>query len=255
MNQVRNILVCIFIISLSGLSCSSRKNKLDRSGLIPRKELTDIITDLYITDGLMTSYSVRQRYTPPDSLAAYRDVIEKHGYTKETMDKTMRFYIVKKPKKLIQIYDQVLARLSEMDSRYEKVAAAQQSKLGNMWKGKDVYSCPDVNRDTTLFDIDVPSLGLFSISLNVTVFPDDRNANPQFIAYTCHPDSIETGKRYYINALPYFKDGQPHKYKYHININNKSNQHLRGWLYYPESPIMSEGHYLIEDIMFTYGAL
>lgn len=255
MNQVRNILVFIFIISITAISCSSRKNKLDRSGLIPRKELTDIITDLYITDGLMTSYSVRQRYTPPDSLAAYRDVIMKHGYTKEAMDKTLRFYIVKRPKKLIQIYDQVLARLSEMDSRFEKEATSQQSKLGNMWRGFEVYASPDTRSDTTLFDINAPALGTFTITFNVTVFPDDMTAKPVFSAYTCNPDSIENGKRYYIKALPYIKDGQPHKYKYQVNVTNESHQHLRGWLYYSENPVTAEGHYIIDGIMFTYGAL
>lgn len=255
MKQIKNIVVFIIIFSITVISCSSRKNKFDRSGLIPKKELTEIITDLYITDGLMTSYAVRQRYTPADSLAAYRDVIEKHGYTKDAMDKTMRYYIVKKPKKLIQIYDQVLARLSEMDSRFEKEASLQQSKLGNMWRGKDLYASPDTHTDTTIFDIKAPALGTFTISMDVTVFPDDMTAYPQFIAYTCHPDSIETGKRDYVNAFPYIKDGQTHKYKYQINVPDQSHQHLRGWLYYSENAVASDGHFIIENILFTYGAL
>jgi hypothetical protein len=249
----------LFILILSTVvtgACSSRKNKLNRGNIIPEKELTSIITDLYISDGLLTLPRTIQLFSKPDSLSSYKQVIEKHGYTKEAMDVTMKYYFVKNPKQLIKIYDQVLAILSEMESRYEKEVTLMQSRISSMWKGKDLYLFPDPSEtDSTDFNMTAVTPGIYTLSFTVTLYPDDQSVNARLTAYTCHPDSIETGKRHYIKTINYLKDGQPHNYSIKMNVQNKSDYHLRGVLYDTDNIKEEWGKHLrIEKISYTYGS-
>lgn len=248
-----NILLIVALAAMAGMSCSSRKNKIDRSEKIPEKDLTSIIADIYITDGVLTMPSVHRLNIPNDSLGAYKDVIEKHGYTKEAMDKTMRFYFIKKPKKLIKIYDKVLAKLSELESVYDREASIILTRTSNLWKGEDFYIFPDPSgTDSTNFDIRIPYPGKYIISFTATLYPDDQTSGTRMIAYTCHPDSLITGKKHYINTFGYIKDGHPHYYYYTINALDVSHMRVRGRLYdfdnYPEKSGM---HLVIEKISFT----
>lgn len=252
MNRFAFLILILFSV-ITG-ACSSRKNKLDRSNLIPEKELTSLITDLYITDGLLSLPEIRNWYPQIDSLSGYKEVLEKHGYTKKNMDKTMKYYFIKNPKKLIKIYDQVLAVLSEMESRYEKEVIMMQSKLSNLWRGKDIYSIPDTSgNDSTDFEITVVNPSNYTLKFTVTLYPDDQSVNPRMTAYTCDPDSIETGKRHYIESINYIKDGQPHTYSLIVNALKKSDYHIRGLLYNYDNIQDDWGkHVIIEEISFTY---
>lgn len=246
------VLIIVALSAMAGISCSSRKNKIDRSEKIPEKDLTSIIADLYITDGVLTMPIVHRLNIPTDSLGVYKNVIEKHGYTKEAMDKTLRFYFIKKPKKLIKIYDNVLARLSEMESRYEKESSILQARLSNLWKGKDFYIFPDSSGiDTINFDIRILYPGKYIFSFTATVYPDDQTSGTRLTAYTCHPDSLLTGKRHYVNTLGYIKDGHPHNYYYIINALDLSHMQFRGKLNdFVNNPEKSGMHMVIEKVSF-----
>jgi hypothetical protein len=206
-------ILIILVISLAGLSCSSRKSDIDRSRIIPKDKLTELITDLYLTNGLMSQPIVRGSYTPSDTLGAHKDVIESYGYTKEDFDRTMRFYFIKKPKQLVRIYDQALARLSEMESRSEKELFKLQERIRNIWKGKELYAFPDPT-DTLSFDLRLPYPTTYAINLTVTLYPGNKPVNPRMTAFTCHADSIENGTRSYVNTINYISDGYAHSYKF-----------------------------------------
>jgi hypothetical protein len=252
--MTRYILLILILAVAVTVGCSSRKNKLDRRNLIPEDELTAIIKDLYISDGLLSLPKIVQMYSKLDSISTYVQVIEKHGYTKEAMDKTLKYYFIKKPKQLIKIYDQVLASLSEMESRYEKEVNQMQIKMSNFWKGKDLYLFPDpTGSDSTNFKMTVVAPGIYTLSFTVTLYPDDQSVNPRITAYTCDPDSIKTGKRHYIKSINYLKDGQPHTYSITINAQKKSNFHIRGLLFDFDNWQEDWGKHLrIDKISYTY---
>lgn len=245
----------IFVLFLTfSVACSNRKNPLDTRNIIPEKEMASIITDLYITDGLLTMPNIINLYSHLDTLSCYKEVLKKHGYTKENMDKTLKYYFVKNPRQLIKIYDQVLAILSEMEARYEKEMVIIQSKSLNYWTGDNFYSFPDPSgNNSTDFDITVPYAGSYTLSFIVTLYPDDQSVNPRITAYSCHPDSIETGKRHYLKTINYIKDGQPHTYLMIIKARNKSDFHLRGSLYNYDNYLDVWGKHLsIGKISYSY---
>jgi hypothetical protein len=245
------ILIGFYLITSS---CQSRRSKLDRKHLIPEDELVSTLTDIYLTDGLIGMPMIITKYLPIDSISTYNYIIEKHGYSPEIMDKTIKYYFIKKPKKLIKIYDKVLGILSEMESRAQKEIAKSKLHLGDLWTGLDLYSFPDPSgTDSVFFDIALKKPGVFTLNLTVTLFPDDQSFNPRLTAFSCHPDSIETGKRNYTEPIYYFRDGLPHKYSIHFNVPIKTILHARGCLYeFDNHPDDWDKHLVIQNISVIY---
>jgi hypothetical protein len=248
-----NILILILFSLIAG-SCSSRKNKPDRSNIIPEKELVSILTDIHIADGLITLPKIHQSFISLDTVSTYNYIIEKHGYSKEIMDKTMKFYFIKKPKELIKIYDQVLGILSEMESRVEKELVLSEGRIANLWTGKEFYLFPDPScTDSARIDIRLNKPGVYTLKFSATLFPDDQSVNPRITVYSCNPDSIETGKRDYIETVNYIKDGQPHTYTLIVKVPGGTTLNLRGSFYdFDNHPDEWEKHLIIETISVTY---
>jgi hypothetical protein len=254
--MTRFAFLILIIISVNAGSCSSRKSKLDKNNLIPEKEMISILTDIHLTDGLLTIPSIYSRYYMLDSITAYTQVIQKHGYTKEMVDKTMKYYFIVEPKKLIRIYDQVQSILSEMDSRVEKESIIFLARVSNQWPGKDFYSLPSLKGDdSTRFDVILPKSGYYNLTFSVTLYPDDQSVNPRPTAYTTPIDSIDSGKKVYAKYINYLKDGQPHTYNLNFHIPENKIRHLRGWLYdFDNTSPGPEKHIKIENITLTYSS-
>lgn len=250
-------LYILFIFSLVTGSCSSRNTKLDTNNLIPEKELISLLIDIHITDGLLIIPYINSSYSALDSITTYYHVIEKHGYTKEIMDKTMKYYFIKNPKKLNKIYDLVLVKLSEMESRVEKESFIEQARISNLWHGKDFYALPSLNNsDSTEINFTTSNQGFYRLSFTTTVYPGDQATNPRFTVYSVTPDSLETGKKTYLNTMRYIKDGFPHTYLLTLKVPVNSALHFGGSLFDSDNHRDGiENHYKIENISLTYSAV
>jgi hypothetical protein len=252
--MIRFAFLIIITLSVIISSCESRRSKINHKNLIPEKELVSILTDIYLADGLIGMPRIVMKYSPLDSISTYNNIIEKHGYTKEIMDKSMKYYFIKDPKRLIKIYDKVLGILSEMESRVLKDIQKSKPESNNLWPGHESYSFPDPSgKDSVFFDLLLTKSGSYTLTANVTLFPDDQSLNPALTAFTCHPDSIETGKRNYIKPIFYIKDGQEHKYSVTFSVPFKTTLHLSGCLYdFTNNPADWEKHLVIRNIDVTY---
>jgi hypothetical protein len=245
------ILIALFLIISS---CQSRRSKLDRKNLISEKELVPILTDIYLTDGIMASPRIIMKYPLLDSISTYNYIIEKHGFTKENMDKSLKYYFIKNPKKLIRIYDKVLGNLSEMESRVQKEVLKSKVQTESLWTGFDTYYFPDpTGADSTVFDMQLKKPGFYTLNIYVTLFPDDQSLNSGLTAFSCHPDSIETGKRNFIKPIYYIKDGHEHKYSVTFNVPIKTSLYVSGCLYdFTNHPDDWEKHLIIKNISVIY---
>jgi len=255
--MIRSAFLILITISALAVSCSSRKPKLDKKNLIPEKELVSLLTDIHLADGLLTLPEINSWASSFDSITSYYQVIEKHGYTKEMMDKTMKYYFLNDPKKLNKIYDQVLGILSEMESRAQKESIADMARFSNLWPGKDFYSFPSLSgNDSSMFELALNRPGIYTLSFSATLFPDDQSVNPRVTAFTCYADSMDTGKRRYVKSINYLKDGRPHTYTLIISSPEQVIRHLRGWLFdFDNRPSGIEKHIKIENISITYSSL
>lgn len=252
--MIRFFTTFLLIFSLIAGSCSSRKNRVDRSNIIPEKVFISILAELYLTDGMLPVQKINELYSPSDTLAAYLDVLKKHGYTMENMDKTLMYYYKKKPKELIKIYDQVLADLSEKQSIYDLEVSQIQTQKGDLWEGESLYLLPEVlDKDSANFVFNAKGKGTYYLTFTATLSAIDVSYRSSPVIYSCHPDSIMNGKRYYIKTPKYFKDGYPHTYTLEIKVPEQSNYHIKGWFYGPESQPDLSGEYLrIETIVATF---
>jgi hypothetical protein len=196
------------------------------------------------------------KYSLLDSIAAYTQVIEKHGYTKEIMDRTMKYYFIDEPKKLNRIYDQVQSILSEMESRVVKESIIFTARISNLWPGKDFYAFPSLRgNDSTRFDLILPTSGYYTLTFTLTLYPDDQSVNPRPTAYTTPVDSIDSGKKVYVKYVNYLKDGRPHTFSLNFHVPENKIHHLRGWLYDHDNTMPGlEKHFKIETISLTYSS-
>jgi len=252
--MIRYSIFILVIISVIAGSCSSRKNKVDTKNIIPEKELVPILTELFLTDGLLIIPRVNQWYSQSDTLEAYRDVLKSHGYTKEDMDKTMMYYFMRNPKKLIKIYDQALGILSEMETRNDVEVSLLQTKEANLWKGKDSYFIPDSSfSGFSGLEVTLSNTGIYNLTFTATLSAVDVSLNPHSSFYTCHPDSTETGKRHYIKPITYIKDGRAHTYRIEIKASNRSPLLLRGLFYDSDNSPNETGIFMrVENIFLSF---
>lgn len=215
--------------------------------------MIDIITELYITDGLLVMPVVHHWYdTKKDTLSAYKDVIRNHGYTKDEFDRTLRFYFIKKPKQLMKMYEQALARLSEMETRFDQEATQLQIRLSNYWNGSQILASPGNASDSASFNIKLDFWNIYYLSFTATVFPDDQAINPKPLIYTCNSDSINSGTRFYVKTLGFIKDGMPHRYQYRIDDQVKTRLRIMGDLFESGNDPSLQKHFVIENISLTY---
>jgi hypothetical protein len=245
----------IFFVFAFSLSCSGRKSKAEHKDLIPEKELISILSDVYITDGLLTLPRISDSFLTTDSLSAYIDIIEKHGYTKEIMDRTIRFYFIKRPKKLIKIYDKVLGGLSEMESRLEKYSPSLTNIRGNLWKGKPSYIYPDLSGvDTAWLDLQAGYSRNYTLKFTITLYPDDQSINSRAGIFIQSGDTTKTQKRVYFPTIAFAKDGQPHTYNGTIILNEAPPLYIKGWFIDLENQDPSiEKHFIVENIVLSHG--
>jgi hypothetical protein len=254
--MIRVAFLMLMIISLLTSACSSRKSQLDKKNLIPEKDLISLLTDIHIANGLLVLPAINAWSSNLDSISTYIQVIEKHGYTKDILDKTMKYYFVNDPKKLNLIYDQVLGNLSEMESRVEKQSALEMAKSINLWRGKEFYSFPSSSdNDSTIFDVTLYRPGIYNLSFSAILYHDDQSVNPRPVVYTVSADSLETGKKRYISSIGYLKDSRPHTYNLVFQVENNIN-HLRGgFIYFGDKPDNLVKHIQIENISLSFGPL
>lgn len=244
------ILASAMLVILSG-SCSSRRSKAEHKDIIPEKELIAILTEVHIADGLLVIPDIRREYSNLDNLAIYRGIFEKHGYNEEVMEKTMRFYFMKRPKKLIKIYDKVLGRLSEMEARIEQLAPpGKVDSRQNLWHAQHFYALPsEKDSDTAWFEFPVRLHGKYTVSFTLTLYPDDQTADPQCGIFSTSADTGRTEKKDYYKSLPFLKDGLPHHYSITKTISGNPPFMLKGWfINYENQDPSSLRHMSVENI-------
>ena len=179
--------ICFVFIILTSISCSGDRKKTDSHKLIPTRDVISILTDLYLADGLLTYPPLREQFSAKDSITNYVDIIESHGYTKERMDATIKYYFIRNPKKLEKIYDIVLSRLSEVQSRLKARLPSTPVKSSNLWTENLNYSLPEAGTNSSIFfNIPIKDTGMYRLTLRIFVFPDDQSLNPQIKVFFCH---------------------------------------------------------------------
>jgi hypothetical protein len=240
------LITAVFLSLLSFNNCTNEKDHK----LIPEDVFSDILYEVHLGNGLLIAPEVRNIFSERDTSRNYLDIIERYGYSKEQMENTLNYYFLKKPKKLIKIYDRNIGKLSEMESM---LLNAQQPlpEFTNLWQGKTEFYFPDTTTNRKLhFKQILETSGSYFLKFSATVYPDDPSFNPHFSALTFHADSLGTGKQNLISCSKYFKDGLPHTYSVTIKVSDQLPVVLSiNFFDHNNSPEQGQPHAKISDIL------
>jgi len=222
--------------------------------LIPDKALVSIISETSVADGILGVQNIRDLFFNKDSLYVYTGIINRYGYSKEEFDNTLNYYLAKKPKKLIKIYNEVLARVTELKVRIANEPVPEQIPESDVWQGQRKYYFPDIiSPGDADFSIKVTPPGICIIKFQMTLYPGDQSKNPCFTGWYVNADSAGTGKKTYMEKIVYFRDGAPHIYTINENINANYPILIEGKLYDRENEPDENGeHALIRNITVTF---
>ena len=222
-------LFCISTI-LFLASCINSIDEPDKKGLIPQKKLVPLLTEIQLANGLISNNTVQEWIERIDSTTTYHYIAEKHGYTKEAMDKTLRYYFMKKPKKLIVIYEKMMANLNEMVTVLDEQIKIENERRANTWRKEKNYYYP-VSTENPDFEVAFYGNDSYLFKFTATLFPDDQSINAKAKLFAVRADSALTGTRTYFETPKYIKDGKPHEYEIRISIGQYRNMVLKGSLY------------------------
>ena len=219
----------IILFSILLLFSCNRGVKKDK--LIPVKNLVELLTEIYIADGLLSIPPIHAIYSYKDSTSNYIDIIKSHGYTKARMDVTMRYYFEKKPEKLENIYDQVLTRLNEKQALLEKADPPVSDIATNLWTGRTQIEVPETGiMDSAWFSIAIKDTGNYTLDFTTIIYADDQSINPKVTVFFWHADSTKTGFRIYWPGLKLQTGGKLQNYSLSNRNSDTTITHICGML-------------------------
>jgi len=112
---MKNILLLIIGI-LSFTSCNKPKTP---EYVIPHENMVNIIVDIHLLDGMLTVNEIRKEINGKDTGNIYNSVLNYYGYSRHDFD-TSLFYYSKNITEYDVIYQEVLNRLGEIESRIKE---------------------------------------------------------------------------------------------------------------------------------------
>lgn len=134
----------IILLVLITFSCNTKNKTPDY--VIPHEDMVNIIVDMHITDGLMNVNKVRRNLVKKDSLNYYDAVFKSYGYTRTGFD-TSIYYYSNNISEYDKIYEEVLNKLSEMQTQLKEEGAKEAKEKEELKVKKEAIKRDKANMD------------------------------------------------------------------------------------------------------------
>jgi Domain of unknown function (DUF4296) len=112
---MKKTLILLLIFSL--FSCKNSKQTPEY--VIPFDDMVDIIVEIHITDGMLSSSKIRWSLVKTDTTNYYDAIFNNYNYKRHDFD-TSLYYYSKNIDQYDLIYDEVLNQLSEIESKLKE---------------------------------------------------------------------------------------------------------------------------------------
>jgi len=254
---IRNTGLLIILLLFAMLSCNkTTKSGIKQSEVIPEREMVEILCDLYLADGLLNYPPIRSDFSMRDSTDNYIDVIGKHGYTKEKVDNSMKYYFIDRPKKYAAIYDRVIEKLSGMEADVIARLSQGTDLNRNLWNGERSYSLPDVGvNDPVEFSVRTEGLGEYVIKARIILYEDDQSIDPHSQVWFWYDDGTEEGVIIPWEKLDLKKNNRPEVITMKMELDDPRVTHIIGkFLNHTDQPGHWEKHAMVTNITITRNA-
>jgi len=229
MRVIRSIIIISLVLSAA---CQSANDKIKKTDIISIDKLVPIIVEMHLADGLMQTANIRLKYPGRDSISNYRDVLVKHGYSKETFDRTIEFY-ENDPDMLNDLYDEVISELTKFQSEIEQVGRQRlpDDKMPDLWNQKVIWHLPDDGTTNSIeFNIPISEPGKYILTATIRMHLDDGSKEPRVTAYFWYDDGTESGFKIPFTPSPIEKNGRIRVHSLTLNLEDSRATHLRGFL-------------------------
>lgn len=227
MNRFITILTLLFLFLYS---CTQHEQKFQKSELIPAKDLVAVLTDLHLADGLLSLSEVRNDYNDMDSLGQYVSILESWGYSIKQLDNTIEYYSGD-PETLNEIYEEVIAQLTELEVEIQSSNQGEKIAISNLWEGKTSWKLPEDGKQNKLeFEVPVKNPGIYKIIADIKIYRDDESFEPAITAYFWFDNQTESGYRLYYPITRIVKSGKKRTYRITQKVLNPEITHLKGYL-------------------------
>jgi len=243
------LIICLLFFLIQ--SCNkTTKSGIHRSEVIPENEMVKILIDLYMADGLLNYPPIRSDFSKKDSIENYIDVIQKHGYTKEKVDRSIEYYFIDKPEKYEAIYDRVIEKLSGMEADVIQQLSQDANLKRNLWNGERSYSLPDVGVSNPVeFSVETVGMGEYEIKARITLYEDDQSIDPHIQVYFWYDDGTEEGAKIPWDKYELAKSGRPVYVTLNKALTDPRVTHIKGKLLnHAEQPGHWEKHAMVTNI-------
>lgn len=120
------IVISLFLYLLITTNCSQKK-KIKGPEIIPQEVFVQVITDIYLMDGVTNDMKYYRKYNPHDSIDIYSSIFDKYGVSSKMYKNTIEEYS-KYPKLFDDVYDDVLKQLNSLQDQVESEIETEKQK-------------------------------------------------------------------------------------------------------------------------------
>lgn len=236
----------IFIVMCLLCSCNSEE-------LVPEKTLEAILKEIYLTNTFVNFSEIIEEYPDKDSLDYYHDIYKRYGYTEENVKNTLNHYFLKGDKKLVRIYDNIVADLNKqellLNSNYSlEISDTEIDKQ----KYESFFFPSEDPDDMAYFEYRLTYSGSYTLNFKVNVNPADVTVHPGAYIWfkSFNSDTIEE-----LTSINYVKDGNDYSFSIPIEKKDRRMVTLCGYLFYTTGdPSIAGRNAIIKEVKVDYAS-
>jgi hypothetical protein len=220
------VTAAIFLVLVLLISCHP-----NRKYIIPQRKFTKLLVDLYLANAIAEDVSNTHKAYKLDSASLYGSVLKKYDVTKTQFDSTVMYYS-RRPVAFQKVYNTVTVRLNYLNS---EIAAEQDKILAKIgvviWQDTTTYRFPPLAGDRIKINVPLTGMGLYTVSANINVYPNDSALNPRMSLYfEQNKDTSAAGRNYFSETMYAGKDGQFKTYTTSKTIQDTAFKRISGFI-------------------------
>lgn len=214
------------------LSMCKNKEKVRRRDILEDEKFIEVLIDMHMADGIMSSTNVRQDKKNIDSVSIYNYVLKKNNISRFQFVKTVEYYTLH-PEQYVIFYDSVESHFKRLDEtikselRFEKEVEKKRDST-NLWILKETWKLPEDGKTNPIaFKIETDKHGIYLLRARIKVFKDDQSVNQRMTIIANYVDGTKD-----LNTIGTFlKEEKFEEYEVTLATDTtKKLQTISGWI-------------------------
>jgi hypothetical protein len=224
----------------------------DRKYIIPEKKLVYLLADLHLADAIGADKRFLNNTYLLDSASLYGSVLKKYGVTRAQFDSTMSYYS-KRPVELEKIYNSVITQMDRRETELTDQEKSEMFKGKVIWQDDRIFNFPPLAGSRIEIDVPIKGPGLYTVSANIKMFPDDSSLNPRMSVYFYFDNQTPTGNREYFDEVMITqRNGESNTYSVSKKLINPQIDHIKGYIVnYSNTDSLFRRHMMVSEIKVT----